>query len=116
MCAKKATWSKNEGARHGEATGKNAIITIENGCFAGLEIKLVKSETTLGSEIACDICLDHEHVSERHAVIRRRGDEFVLEDRRSRRGTRLNGHAIDRATLHGGDTISIGAFDLKFSR
>ncbi len=94
---------------------KNATITITNGCFTGLEIKLEKDETTLGSEIACDVCLDHPHVSAEHAVIRRHENEFVLEDRGSRRGTMLNGSPVHRAILHGGDTISIGAFELKFS-
>lgn len=115
MSAKKATWSGNAGARTVQPGGKNATIIITNGCFAGLEIKLKNKKTTLGSGLECDICLDHTHVSAEHAIIRRQGGSFVLEDRGSRRGTMLNGKPILRQALHRGDTISIGAFDLKFT-
>lgn len=116
MCANKVTCNGEAGARPGDAVGKNATITIMNGCFAGLKIKLEKDVTTLGSKIECDICLDHAHVCAEHAVIRRQEDEFVLEDRGSRHGTMLNGGPVNRAILHRGDTISIGAFELEFSR
>ena len=115
MCAKKASCSRSAGAAAERYSGKNATITITNGCFAGLEIEIEKRKTTLGSEIRCDICLDHTHVSAEHAVIHRAGKRYVLEDLGSRRGTMLNGKPVQRHALHRGDTISIGAFELKFT-
>jgi len=115
MCAKKATCDRNANTWPTRPGGKNATITITNGCFAGLEIRLENEKTTLGSGLACDICLDHTHVSSEHAIILREDKKFVLEDRSSSRGTILNGKPIHRQILHRGDTISIGAFELKFS-
>jgi hypothetical protein len=115
MSAKKAVWNTNDAGRASRARGKNATITITNGCFAGLEIALVKERMTLGKGIECDICLDHTNVSNEHAVILKEGNEYVLEDLGSRRGTMLNKKPVRREPLHDGDLISIGAFKLRFS-
>jgi pSer/pThr/pTyr-binding forkhead associated (FHA) protein len=96
--------------------GKNATITITNGCFAGLVIALKKKHTKLGRELDCDICLDDPRVSREHALIHRQEDEFVLEDLGSRHGTELNGKPVHSETLRTGDQISIGAFSLEFYR
>lgn len=115
MSAKKAVWNTNAAGRASRTGGKNATITITNGCFAGLEIALVKKKMTLGSGIECDICLDHTNVSNEHAVIIKEGNEYILEDLGSRRGTMLNKQPVRREPLHDGDLISIGAFRLRFS-
>lgn len=115
MSAKKAVWNTNTAGRARRAEGKNATITITNGCFAGLEIALVKKRMTLGRGIECDICLDHTNVSNEHAVILQEGNTYVLEDLGSRRGTLLNKKPVRRESLHDGDLISIGAFQMKFS-
>jgi pSer/pThr/pTyr-binding forkhead associated (FHA) protein len=101
-----------EGKRSG---AKNATLTIQNGCFAGLVILLDKAKMLLGRDVGCDICLDDSLVSEEHAAISRNGDEFVLEDLNSRNGTSVNGERINRRKLRNGETISIGNFSLKFS-
>jgi pSer/pThr/pTyr-binding forkhead associated (FHA) protein len=98
------------------AKDKKAAIVITNGCFAGLEIGLEKEKTTLGRDIECDVCLDHGDVSAEHAVIRKTGDAFVLEDLGGGPGTKLNGTPVERSNLRDGDLISIGSFELKFSR
>jgi len=67
------------------------------------------SEVFIGRVAACDISIDHEAVSRRHCVIRRRGDQISVEDLRSRNGTLVNGAAIDQARrLTAGDVITIG--------
>jgi pSer/pThr/pTyr-binding forkhead associated (FHA) protein len=115
MSAKKAACNANAASAANRARGKNAIITITNGCFAGLEIALQKKKMTLGRAIECDICLDHTDVSSRHAVITRDGAKYVLEDLGGSHGTLLNKKKIHRVLLHNGDLISIGSFQLKFS-
>mgnify|MGYP001287639868 CR=1 FL=1 len=94
---------------------KNATLTIQNGCFAGLVIVLHKARMILGRDVGCDICLDDSLVSEEHAAITKNGGDFVLEDLNSRNGTSVNGESVNRATLRSGQTISIGNFSLKFS-
>ncbi|MBN1162980.1 MAG: FHA domain-containing protein [Candidatus Krumholzibacteriota bacterium] len=92
-----------------------ATLTITNGCFAGLKISLEKLKISLGSDISCDICLDHSFVSEEHAIISRSGDNYILEDLNSRHGTSINGKEIHRCILRNGDRIGIGDFTLLFS-
>jgi len=91
------------------------MITITNGCFAGLEIPIKKNRILLGKDTRCDICLDNSLVSDEHAVIRRTEKGFVVEDLNSRNGIMVNGHEAHRSTIRSGDTISIGQFDLRFS-
>jgi len=94
---------------------KNATLTIQNGCFAGLVIPLSRARMILGRNVGCDICLDDSLVSEEHASISRQGGDFILEDLNSRNGTSVNGGRINRRKLRSGETISIGNFSLRFS-
>lgn len=97
----------------GEKNGK-ARLVIVNGCFSGLEMSLGKAKTTLGSDIGCDICLDHSFVSEEHATISRTDGYYVLEDLNSRHGTSINGNEVHRIRLKNGDLIGIGNFEIRF--
>ena len=116
MTAKKSNNSGSVAVAGKKKTTKNATITIQNGCFAGLVILLKKSRMILGRDVGCDVCLDDSLVSDEHAAISRNGKEFVLEDLNSRNGTNVNGERINRKKLRNGETISIGNFSLKFSR
>jgi hypothetical protein len=56
-------------------------------------------------------------VNRRHAVIRREGHRFVLEDLQSTNGVALNGcrlHPLTREPLRDGDEIEITGFRLVF--
>ena len=98
-----------------KSASRKAALTITNGCFAGLEIPLKKQNTLLGRAVSCDICLDHAFVSDEHAVIRRNGGGYAIEDLNSRHGTSVNGKEVHTSPLKKGDRITIGSFDLKFS-
>ena len=115
MVAKKSYNSGSVAVARKRKTAKNATLTIQNGCFAGLVIPLGKAKTLLGRGVGCDICLDDSLVSDEHAVVSRDGEEFVLEDLNSRNGTSVNGEEIHRKRLRNKETISIGNFTLKFS-
>ncbi|MBU8920316.1 MAG: FHA domain-containing protein [Bacteroidales bacterium] len=91
-----------------------AGITITNGCFSGLEIPLKKDTTVLGSDISCDVCLDHSFVSDQHATITKSDNYYVLEDLNSRHGTSINGNEVHKTKLKKGDLIGIGNFELRF--
>ncbi len=106
----KRTGKKN----HSKHKSDGAGITITNGCFSGLEISLKKHTTMLGSDISCDICLDHSFVSDQHATITKVNGYYVLEDLNSRHGTSINGNEVHKIKLKKGDLIGIGNFELRF--
>ena len=66
-------------------------------------------EVSIGRVGTCTVQIDHEAVSRRHAVFRRRGDEVVVEDQGSRNGTLVNGQAAKGTRrLTAGDAVTVG--------
>jgi pSer/pThr/pTyr-binding forkhead associated (FHA) protein len=116
VAAKKSNNNGSVAVARKSKSAKNATLTIQNGCFAGLVIQLKKARMLLGRDVDCDICLDDSLVSDEHAAISRNGGDFVLEDLNSRNGTSVNGERINRRKLRNGEMVSIGNFQLKFSR
>lgn len=62
----------------------------------------------------CEMVLVDVKVSRHHAEIRPRGDEFVLMDRGSTNGTRVNGVTITERILRDGDDLGFGSTHLRF--
>lgn len=70
--------------------------------------------TTLGRSSRSTIVLDNGYVSTEHALITRRGDQWLLEDMGSSNGTLLNGEMLgDTAVISVGDVIAIGETQFK---
>lgn len=61
-----------------------------------------------------DIRLDEPTVSRRHALIRKQGQVYILEDLGSGNGTFINDQPIKLAELHDGDIVQISNFVLVF--
>jgi len=74
----------------------------------------LKAVTRLGRAADNDIQLASPRASSYHAVIRREGGRWVIEDNQSTNGTYVNGRRITRATLREDDTIAIGGLSLTF--
>ena len=63
----------------------------------------------IGQADDCDVRIDHESVSARHAEVLLAQDGSVrLRDLASESGTRLNGEFVTEAILSGGDELHIG--------
>ncbi len=72
--------------------------------------------TTVGRE-DCDVILDDEGVSRRHAVIRLTDSGLVIEDLGSSNGTFVNGERIEKArSLSPGDEVRLGDTEWRFER
>ena len=78
------------------------------------EVQLTKDRTTLGRRPYNDIVIDNLAVSGEHAVLQMSGADVVLEDLNSTNGTYVNGKAIKKQQLQGGDTVEIGKYKIKF--
>lgn len=78
------------------------------------EVRLSKDRTTIGRRRVNDVVIDDRGVSGEHAVVRRRAEDFYLDDLDSTNGTFVNGEAIRSHPLQFGDRIEIGEYRLKF--
>ncbi len=78
------------------------------------EVQLTKDRTTLGRRPYNDIVIDNLAVSGEHAVMQMSGNDVFLEDLNSTNGTYVNGKAIKKQLLQGGDSIEIGKYKIKF--
>lgn len=75
-------------------------------------IPLVKEKILVGRQPDCDLRLPYPNVSSRHAELRFHKGWWVLVDRKSSNGTRVNGDKIERKRLRPGDEIT---FARKYS-
>lgn len=79
-----------------------------------VRLSLDRDATLIGRDSICDIVLNEEGVSGRHArIVRTETGYFELVDQSSSNGTWSDGIAVDRMTLQDGDKFSIG--ETKFT-
>jgi len=92
------------------------MLVIEEGQLAGHKWVLDKETVILGRDENCDVVLPERLVSRRHAAIRCKDGEYVLEDLGSKNRTFLNGQVVTGpVALQDGDEIQIAlCFRLVF--
>ena len=78
------------------------------------ELQLTKERTALGRRPYNDIVIDNLAISGEHAVLHMHAQGVELEDLDSTNGTYVNGKAVQRQWLHGGDTIEVGKYKIRF--
>jgi hypothetical protein len=82
----------------------------------GQEILLTDDVTTLGRAASCQVVIDDDFASRRHAQIIRRDEIYWLRDLDSKNGTLLDHEAVAGETpLADGAEIRIGAVALRFA-
>ncbi|HCS51352.1 MAG TPA: stage II sporulation protein E, partial [Planctomycetaceae bacterium] len=76
---------------------------------------LPESDVVIGRLPECDLQLDSNMVSRRHAKVSYSGNAFQLEDMGSGNGTFLNGKRIEKTeVLAHGDRLKLGPILLRF--
>ena len=91
------------------------LIASGPGSQAGREIRLLDSVTTLGRAPGCQVVIENNFASRRHAQIVRRDDLYWLRDLDSKNGTLLdNEPVIGEAPLADGAEIRIGEAVFRF--
>ncbi|MCE1228630.1 MAG: FHA domain-containing protein [Firmicutes bacterium] len=78
------------------------------------EFELVDAEVSLGRELDNGLRLGDPSVSRHHAVIRRTGMGFELEDLQSSNGVMVNGERVPAALLKDGDRVTLGQVQMTF--
>lgn len=71
-----------------------------------------KDQIVIGREVKCDLMLNNESVSRRHAEIVRLAEGYLLRDLNSRNGTFVNNQRVQEYVLRDGDKVGIG--DIQF--
>jgi HD-GYP domain-containing protein (c-di-GMP phosphodiesterase class II) len=97
-------------------TGREAAqVIVVNGPLAGSVVE-VGEKLTLGRRPENTLRLRDDRVSRYHAVIEKRGPDYVVEDLGSRTGTMVDGRQIESSTaLKDGSQVVIGETILQFS-
>ena len=90
-------------------------LVFLNGDLLAVPIPLEREEVILGRALGADVRVNDTKVSREHAkIISSPNGDYTLADLGSSNGTFLNGHRIERETLHNGDKITIGKHILRF--
>ena len=69
---------------------------------------------TLGRGMDCEFVLDQPSISRKHAMLRKIGEHFVVEDLDTGNGTLVNGQKVFRHYLQHNDVVSIGDYRIIF--
>jgi diguanylate cyclase (GGDEF)-like protein len=95
---------------------EKAFLIMLSGNAVG-EVYTLTHERLLGRGQQCDLRIQGEGISRRHARLTATGDSYLLEDLRSTNGTFINGERVSSTVLKDGDKIQIGdSVVLKFTR
>jgi pSer/pThr/pTyr-binding forkhead associated (FHA) protein len=94
---------------------KAAWLTVDAGRLRGRQYRLEGAISSIGRAEENPVGLFGDSaVQARHAVVERRGNDYVLRGLAVADGTFLNGERIESATLHDGDRIRIGSYEMSF--
>jgi len=88
------------------------IFTLEDG--TEVETELDTDVITIGRHPESSVVLPSPSVSSRHAAIKRRGDEYFVQDLGATNSTKLNGVEVEEAKLEEGDRLSFGDISAVF--
>jgi two-component system, cell cycle response regulator len=96
-------------------TRDRATLTMISGPETGKVFSLLAS-TTLGRSIECEVRIDDQSISRKHARITRGIGSYLVEDLASRNGTFVDGDRVQRHELHDGERLQLGStIQLRFA-
>ena len=90
------------------------VLVYPPGADMGKRFPLSRNEVVLGRGSDCDIQVDRDSVSRRHARVFRNGEQWMVEDLGSTNGSYVNDVPVQRSILRDTDFLKIGAAIFKF--
>jgi pSer/pThr/pTyr-binding forkhead associated (FHA) protein len=94
---------------------KAAWVTVEQGRLRGRQYRIEGARASIGRAEENPIGLFGDpSVQPRHAVIERRGSDYVIRNLAVQDGTFVNGSRIETVDLHDGDRIGVGGYEVMF--
>jgi pSer/pThr/pTyr-binding forkhead associated (FHA) protein len=88
---------------------------LEDADLAGQVLAIKGISITVGSGSGCDILIKDRTVSRRHAILKRFGSDWAIEDLGSTNGTWVNGRRVAGVSLTTGDHIALGSARFFFN-
>ena len=85
-----------------------AELTFLSGSFKGRRVPLRGQTVVLGRDAACDVMLDDESASRKHAQITFQEGRLRARDLGSTNGTYINDARVEEQELHNGDRFAVG--------
>ena len=73
------------------------------------EVELPGGEVVIGRDPSCDLVLNDDRCSRRHAIIEQTLEGLLVRDAGSANGVHVNGRRVERSRLRPGDTVRLGA-------
>jgi two-component system cell cycle response regulator len=89
------------------------VLVYPPGPDMGKRFPLQRNEVVLGRGSDCDIQVDRDSVSRRHARVFRNGEQWMVEDLGSTNGSYVNDVPVQRSILRDSDFLKIGAAIFK---
>jgi hypothetical protein len=82
----------------------------------GVDFKLFEGRNVIGRDLDCQISINDNTVSGKHAVLLYREGSYFIQDSLSTSGTRVNGSdtGVNAVALSDGDVIQVGKTVFKF--
>lgn len=94
---------------------KAAWVTVEQGRLRGRQYRIEGARASIGRAEENPVGLFGDpSVQPRHALIERRGADYVIKNLAVQDGTFVNGNRIETVDLHDGDRINIGGYEMMF--
>ncbi|HWQ15677.1 MAG TPA: FHA domain-containing protein [Roseiflexaceae bacterium] len=109
-----------QGASGAQASPYGQLVVLrsgQSGVAAGKTFPLSPSTIIGRSMESCEIALNDSFLSQQHARLELRGDQWVLEDLGSTNGTFVNDIEVRDATIVAeGDIVRLGRIELRLVR
>lgn len=97
--------------------GIPSVVIVAQGANAGAQIPLGEQPLLIGRGPECEIPVDDEYVSTRHAVLRKQGQTWYAEDLGSTNGTFVGESRIQSPTMLGpGMSVRVGKTVLELRK
>ncbi|MCG8425273.1 MAG: diguanylate cyclase [Proteobacteria bacterium] len=90
------------------------VLIYPPGPDMGKRFLLDKDEIVLGRGSDCDIHVDRDSVSRKHARVYRNGNQWMVQDLNSTNGSYVNDMPVQRSPIRDSDFLKIGAAIFKF--
>lgn len=92
----------------------DACLVVTYGAELGRRYVLDRPEMVVGRSRGCDIHLEQDSTSRRHAVVRYSAGAYQVQDMGSTNGTSVNDETVSDRRLEDGDELRFGRTVMKF--